>query len=186
MILYRARTRCMRRRPRYAGLPRSRNEGWWVATLCLFARLFSSMARPFACSEPSLDSSVTPRKPTSTRAPTAIITGARSEARVAEAGSPRRRELHAHQVETARAQSLDGMRGGQVSQHWRVLGWRGGPCGDGDHHADGGYMHAWVPVLRSQDVQRAATAGSSRAREYGAGGGRVGYRLCGADVGRPG
>ena len=72
-----------------------------------------------------------------------------------------------------------------MSEHRRVLGWRRGSRGDGDHHADGGYLHAWMPVLRGEDVQRASPIGPGGAGEYGAGGGRVGHRLRGADVGGP-
>merc|ERR1719199_1359330 len=31
--------------------------------------------------------------------------------------------------------------------------------GEGDHHADGGYLHAWMPVLRGEDVERASPIG---------------------------
>ncbi|MCO5551201.1 hypothetical protein L7F22_004700 [Adiantum nelumboides] len=85
-----------------------------------------------------------------------------------------------------RAGSQYCLRGGQVSQHWRVLGRRRRKGqGDCDDHAHGRYMHTRLPVLLRQDISNSRAAGRARAREHGRSHLTMGARLHCPDVRRP-
>lgn len=70
---------------------------------------------------------------------------------VEDAHTSGQRELQANQKRSTRSQPEYCMRGGKVSQHWRLLGRRRQDCGDSHHYAHGRYLYKRLQILLGQD-----------------------------------
>ena len=139
-----------------------------------WGRAQTAVAPARGCPVPGL--SLAP--PVSLPVPRCVTPGPSAEAGVDEAGAGAwRRALHGNKGEVETAEAAHSMRGSEVPQPGRVLGWRRRTHGDSDHHADGRHLHTRLSLLRREDEPSATSAGPRGAKERGGSYRRVGPRL---------